>query len=64
MLPVLGLVPFGFTEFSFMADRHVYLASIGIFLVASLGLSVAVLDRGRVGAAHREWNASAAELAV
>ena len=38
LLPVLGLVPFGFTEYSFVADRHVYLASIGLFLVAALGL--------------------------
>jgi len=38
LLPVLGLVPFGFTEYSFVADRHVYLASIGVFLIAALGL--------------------------
>ena len=38
LLPVLGLVPFGFTEYSFVADRHVYLASIGLFLIAALGL--------------------------
>src|SRR5262249_46301064 len=38
LLPVLGLVSFGFTEYSFVADRHVYLASIGLFLVAALGL--------------------------
>jgi tetratricopeptide (TPR) repeat protein len=38
LLPVLGLVPYGFTEYSFVADRHVYLASIGLFLVAALGL--------------------------
>lgn len=36
--PVLGLVPFGFTEYSFVADRHVYLASLGVFVVAALGL--------------------------
>ena len=38
LLPVLGLVPYGFTEYSFVADRHVYLASIGLFLVAALAL--------------------------
>jgi tetratricopeptide (TPR) repeat protein len=38
LLPVLGLVPYGFTEYSFVADRHVYLASIGVFLIAALGL--------------------------
>jgi Flp pilus assembly protein TadD len=38
LLPVLGLVPFGFTEFSLVADRHVYLASIGLFVVVALGL--------------------------
>jgi tetratricopeptide (TPR) repeat protein len=38
LLPVLGLVSFGFSEYSFVADRHVYLASIGVFLVAALGL--------------------------
>lgn len=31
-------------------------------LLAARGLSVAVLDRARVGAAHREWNASGPEL--
>lgn len=38
LLPVLGLIPYGFTEYSFVADRHVYLASIGLLLVAALGL--------------------------
>lgn len=50
-------------------DYDVLVAGGGLWLLlapmlASLGLSVAVLDRGRVGAAHREWNASAAELAA
>lgn len=31
-------------------------------LLASAGLRVAVVDRARIGAAHREWNASRAEL--
>ncbi len=38
LLPVLGLVSYGFNEYSFVADRHVYLASIGLFLVAAMGL--------------------------
>jgi lycopene cyclase CruA len=33
-------------------------------LLADRGLSVAVLDRGTVGAVHREWNASRGELAT
>lgn len=33
-------------------------------LLARRGLSVAVADRGRVGAVHREWNGSRAELAA
>jgi tetratricopeptide (TPR) repeat protein len=36
LLPVLGLRPFGFNEYSYVADRHVYLASIGLFLVVAL----------------------------
>ena len=38
LLPVLGLVPFGYSEYSFVADRHVYLASIGAALLAALAL--------------------------
>lgn len=30
--------------------------------LARRGLKVAVLDRGRIGAVHREWNASRSEL--
>lgn len=49
------------------ADYDVVVAGGGLWMLlapmlASAGLSVAVLDRGRVGAAHREWNASASEL--
>ncbi len=33
-------------------------------LLAARGLRVAVFDRARVGAAHREWNASGPELAA
>ena len=48
LLPVLGLVPYGFTEYSFVADRHVYLAAVGLFLVAALGLDWLRRRQGRV----------------
>jgi Flp pilus assembly protein TadD len=38
LAPVLALVPYGFTELSFVAERHAYVASIGLLLVAALGL--------------------------
>ncbi|MGK4007486.1 lycopene cyclase [Sorangium sp. So ce1036] len=49
------------------ADYDVVIAGGGLLLLlapllASAGLRVAVLDRARVGAAHREWNAGTAEL--
>src|SRR6185295_19601269 len=43
LLPVLGLVPYGFQEFSFVADRNLYLACVGPF--AALGAAVDVLAR-------------------
>lgn len=50
-------------------DVDVVFAGGGLSLLvacalARRGVSVAVLDRARVGAAHREWNASGAELEV
>ncbi len=49
-------------------DADVVIAGGGLSLLvaaelARLGLSVVVLERARAGAAHREWNASDAELA-
>ncbi len=32
LLPVLGFRPFGFNQFSFVADHHVYLPSVGFLL--------------------------------
>ncbi len=49
LLPVLGLLPYGFTELSFVAERHLYLASIGGLLLAALGLDW--LRRRRTGVA-------------
>lgn len=51
------------------ADFDVVIAGGGLSLLlapllARRGLRVAVLDRARVGAAHREWNAGEAELAA
>lgn len=48
-------------------DADVLLAGGGLWsllapLLAARGLSVVVADRARIGAAHREWNASDAEL--
>lgn len=49
------------------ADYDVVIAGGGLWLLlapllASRGLRVAVLDRARIGRAHREWNCSAKEL--
>ncbi|WP_438034810.1 lycopene cyclase [Sorangium sp. So ce204] len=51
------------------ADYDVVIAGGGLSLLlapllASAGLRVAVLDRARIGAAHREWNAGTAEVAA
>ncbi|MGK3967009.1 lycopene cyclase [Sorangium sp. So ce118] len=51
------------------ADYDVAIAGGGLSLLlapllASAGLRVAVLDRARIGAAHREWNAGTAEVAA
>lgn len=43
LLPVLGLVPYGFQEFSFVADRNLYIACVGPF--ALLGAGVDALAR-------------------
>lgn len=37
LLPMLGLVEFGYNDYSFVADRYVYLACIGLFAIAVLG---------------------------
>lgn len=36
LLPVLGFRPFGFNEHSYVADRHIYLASVGFFLAVAI----------------------------
>jgi tetratricopeptide (TPR) repeat protein len=38
LLPVLNLIPFGFSGYSYVADRFVYLACIGAFASAALAL--------------------------
>lgn len=38
LLPVLGFVPFGYLDHSFVADHFVYLAAIGVFVAAAVGL--------------------------
>jgi len=38
LLPVLGLVPYAYSHVSWVADRHVYLASAGFFLAVGLAL--------------------------
>jgi len=48
LLPVLGLRPFGFNEYSFVADHHVYIASIGFFLALAEVLGQLHAARGRI----------------
>lgn len=40
--PVLGLVPFGYLDHSFVADHFVYLACIGVFLAVAVVVESAV----------------------
>ncbi|UQA61883.1 FAD-dependent oxidoreductase [Polyangium aurulentum] len=52
-----------------VADYDVAIAGGGLWLLiapllAARGLKVAVLDRARIGSAHREWNCSAKELSA
>lgn len=50
LAPMLGLVPFNYTQYSFVADHFVYLAGIGAFLAIAIGLDAA---RQRLPAAGR-----------
>lgn len=47
LLPVLGFRPFGFNEHSYVADRHIYLASIGFFLAVAIALGGLFRSVGR-----------------
>jgi tetratricopeptide (TPR) repeat protein len=38
LLPVLGFIPFGYLDHSFVANHFVYLAAIGVFIGAAVGL--------------------------
>ncbi|MCK4342265.1 MAG: tetratricopeptide repeat protein [Phycisphaerae bacterium] len=35
--PMLGLIPFNYTQYSFVADHYVYIAGIGVFLGVAAG---------------------------
>lgn len=48
LLPVLGLRPYGFNEYSFVADRNVYLAAVGLLLALVLGVDRQRPARGRI----------------
>ncbi len=48
LLPVLGLRPYGFNEYSFVADRNVYLASVGLLLAVVLAVDRRRAVLGRV----------------
>ena len=65
LAPVLGLIDYGYMQFSFVADRHQYLASIGPLAV--LAAAAARLARGPAGAAaigNRRPAAAAVPVAV
>ncbi len=55
LLPVLGFVPFGYLDHSFVADHFVYLAGIGVFLAAMVAL-----ERLVKGDPMRQWMAAGA----
>ncbi len=48
LLPVLGLRPFAFNKYSFVANHHVYLASVGFFLAFAEVLGFWHARRGRL----------------
>ena len=52
--PVLGLVPFGYMQFSFVANRYQYLADVGALTVLVGTVAVAV---GAVGKRQLRWAA-------
>jgi len=56
LAPALGLVPFGFMRFTFVADRFIYLASIGPLALLAAG--------GAVVAERRQWPAAARRAGV
>lgn len=47
LLPVLGLRSYGFNEYSFVADRNVYLACVGLLLAMALAADGWRAARGR-----------------
>jgi Flp pilus assembly protein TadD len=61
LLPVLGLVPFGYQDFSTVADRYVYLPMFGPALLLAGGLDAA---RGTSVRAGRGWALAAAAWLV
>lgn len=57
--PVLGLVPFGYLDHSFVADHFVYLASFGVFLALAV-----MIERVVTVQPVRQWCASGVAGAV
>ncbi len=49
LLPMLGLLAFGYNDYSFVADRYVYLSCFGLFLALLAGIErgLTALRRGR-----------------
>jgi protein O-mannosyl-transferase len=55
LLPVLGMIPFGYLDYSFVADHFVYLASIGFFVVVVVGLERAADGLAQRGVRSGRW---------
>ncbi len=47
LVPILGLITFGFIRLSFVADRYQYLASIGLNIIMAAAIHAIVLRIGR-----------------
>ena len=62
LVPVLGFVDYGYMQFSFVADRYQYLASIGV-LGAVVGAAASGLGQSRCGAMGR-WGGASVVLIV
>jgi hypothetical protein len=59
LLPMLGLIPFGYLDYSFVADHFVYLACIGLFAAAAVGVDrVAGGTATKGGARGGRWLAT------
>ena len=61
LLPVLGLAPFAFQDFSTVADRYMYLAMLGPSLIVAQGINAAIAGSAGI---WRPWAVGLGALVV